>query len=304
MFSLKRTNTVKSLHKGIIFLMLLFLFLANTSVLFAQTASSLPDVKTIFDPGKVGLSKIEGTSAAEKINFVAETVLLPLVKYLFISVSILCIVMYGVLLVTSTSEEEIGKQKENLIAAAKGFALLGIVTHIVAALNPYDSPGVGNVEAAVSATRSLILYIELIVGAIASLFIMIAAVRMIISQGDEEEMNKQKTNFTWGLIGLMIIMLAEAAVQIFYELPGEGTSAEATTALIVQVIGIVRFILQFLAVVSVLTLIIGGFYYISSFGNDDARSKAKNILLGAIVTIVLVISAYVFVQIFAPALTS
>lgn len=304
MFSLKRTNIKKLLNKGIILFMLLFLFLGNASMVFAQTASSLPDVGTFFNPGAVGLSKIQGTGAAEKINYLAETVLLPLVKYLFISVSILCIVMYGVLLVTSTSEEGIGKQKENLIAAAKGFALLGIVTHIVAALNPYDNPGVGNVEAAISGTRSLILYIELVVGAIASLFIMIAAIRMIISQGDEEEMNKQKMNFTWGLIGLMIIMLAEVAVQIFYELPGEGASPEATTALIIQVIGIVRFILQFLAVVSVLTLIIGGFYYISSFGNDDARSKAKNILLGAIVTIVLVISAYVFVQIFSPALTS
>lgn len=290
-------------HLGFFCVLFLLLYISENFAL----AQSIPDPRDVLGKDKFPeelKAAASGTTAAEKITYVTRMVLAPAVKYIFISVSIIFIVFYGIYLVIATSEEEISEQKDNLLWAAIGFALLGIATHIVDGFNPYQptpSPaGIGNIDEATEGIRSIILYIELVVGAVASLFIMISAVRMIVSQGDEEEMNKQKRNFTWGLIGLMIIMLAEVAVQVFYEMPRKtGGSKAAADKAIAEMIGIVNFILYFLGAVTVLTLIIGSFYYLTSFGNEEATNRAKNILIGAVVAAVMIISSFAFIATFA-----
>jgi len=49
---------------------------------------------------------------------------------------------------------------------------------------------------------------------VAVIVIVIAGVRMVISQGEQEAIEKGKKTILWALVGLIIILLASAIVQV------------------------------------------------------------------------------------------
>ena len=58
---------------------------------------------------------------------------------------------------------------------------------------------------------------------------------------------------------------------------------------------VINWFLGLVGLLAVLMLIIGGFRYLMSAGNDEATGKAKNTILYAIVGIVIVILSYAIV---------
>jgi amino acid transporter len=56
--------------------------------------------------------------------------------------------------------------------------------------------------------------------------------------------------------------------------------------------------------VAVLFLIIGGFWYITSAGNEETAEKGKNTAINAIIGIVIIILSYVIVNVVANLVTS
>ncbi len=82
------------------------------------------------------------------------------------------------------------------------------------------------------------------------------------------------------------------------DLPGCGSlrgvncSNFTLTGLIIYVINIM---LALAGVISVLFLIIGGFWYITSAGNEETAEKGKGTVINAIIGIVIVILSYVIV---------
>lgn len=66
------------------------------------------------------------------------------------------------------------------------------------------------------------------------------------------------------------------------------------TGLIIRVIQI---ILALAGLVAVLVLIIGGFRYVTSFGNEEVTGAAKKMILNALLGIVIIILAFVIVQV-------
>ena len=53
-----------------------------------------------------------------------------------------------------------------------------------------------------------------IIGGVAMLFLMISGVKMVMQGDNEEVANKQKTNMLWGVIGLVLIMIAGPIAEI------------------------------------------------------------------------------------------
>mgnify|MGYP006443198485 CR=1 FL=1 len=56
---------------------------------------------------------------------------------------------------------------------------------------------------------------------------------------------------------------------------------------------IIRFATVLIGVVSVLSLIIGGFMYIVSFGDEGQADKAKKVILGSLIGLAIVLASYV-----------
>ncbi|HEX5430008.1 MAG TPA: hypothetical protein VFX17_02955 [Patescibacteria group bacterium] len=70
--------------------------------------------------------------------------------------------------------------------------------------------------------------------------------------------------------------------------------ATTLSGLILEVINI---ILALAGLIAVLILIIGGFRYVTSFGNEEAVGKAKKMIINAIIGIIIIILAFVIVRV-------
>jgi hypothetical protein len=70
------------------------------------------------------------------------------------------------------------------------------------------------------------------------------------------------------------------------------------------IIFIINILLALAGLVAVLFLIIGGFQYIASRGNEEATEAAKKTIFNAIIGVVVIILAFVIVRIISNALTN
>ncbi len=83
---------------------------------------------------------------------------------------------------------------------------------------------------------------------------------------------------------------------------GSGPAGVKTlTELIAKVI---NYLLYFSGTIAVLFIIIGGFWYMTSSGNEEQAEKGQKTLLNAVIGLVLIVMAYVIVNIVVNTLTS
>jgi cytochrome bd-type quinol oxidase subunit 2 len=73
------------------------------------------------------------------------------------------------------------------------------------------------------------------------------------------------------------------------------TSKEAISTLITN---LTKYAVEFIGIVCIIFLIIGGIQYITSGGNQEGMQKAKATLTWAIIGLILVLSAYAVVNFF------
>ena len=106
------------------------------------------------------------------------------------------------------------------------------------------------------------------------------------------------------LFGLPIFALAQGSdtnrglnsIRLLFPIGGVSGAQTLTgpTGLIYRVISLLLFVAGALAVFFV---IIGGYQYITSAGNEEAAEKGKKTLLNAIIGIVVIVMAYVIINV-------
>lgn len=103
------------------------------------------------------------------------------------------------------------------------------------------------------------------------------------------------------VLGFAMMLTPVLALAQFTQPSGAGSGLPDTfggasniTQLILSIINI---LLALAGLIAVLVLIIGGFRYVTSFGNEEAVDKAKKMILNAIIGIVVIILAFVIVRI-------
>lgn len=106
------------------------------------------------------------------------------------------------------------------------------------------------------------------------------------------------------LVVLTLVMIAAPfVVDAQYRDPNPGgTGLPADTKLSEFILNIINIALGVAGLVAVLFLIIGGFRYITSAGNEEASEQAKKIILNAIIGIVVIILSFVVVRVIGQAL--
>ena len=80
------------------------------------------------------------------------------------------------------------------------------------------------------------------------------------------------------------------------------TGFAGSTSLSDLMIKIIKFFLTFAGIVGVLILVIGGYWYLSSGGNEETAEKGKKAIINAIIGLVVVILAYTIVTIISSTL--
>ena len=96
-----------------------------------------------------------------------------------------------------------------------------------------------------------------------------------------------------------------AFAQTGFQLPsGAGSGLPNDNSVSGFVIKIINIALAVAGLIAVLFLIIGGFRYITSAGNEETAEQAKKIITNAIIGIVVIILSFVIVRVISNALVS
>jgi len=103
------------------------------------------------------------------------------------------------------------------------------------------------------------------------------------------------------LVGVLVVPMVVGAQ--FQPPSAGGTGLPNDTSLSGFILKIINIALALAGLIAVLFLIIGGFRYITSAGNEETAEQAKAIILNAIIGIVVIILSFVIIRVISSALT-
>jgi hypothetical protein len=104
------------------------------------------------------------------------------------------------------------------------------------------------------------------------------------------------------LVLVFAFALAPVAFAQFQTPSCGGTGLPCETNLTSFIMRIINIALIVAGLIAVLFLIIGGFRYITSAGNEEVAENAKKIIINAIIGIVIIILSFVIVRVISNAL--
>lgn len=159
-------------------------------------------------------------------------------------------------------------------------------------------PGASTVVSPIYFVIDILRYV---VSTIAFIVVIISAVRLI-STSAEEEAGKSKNSLLLGLLGLILINLADVIVKkMFFGEQGEafedlGTAKLFAEESVSQIRGIIGFVELFIGAIAVLVLVIRGFTLVTSGGDEEKLTAAKKHVTYALVGLAIVGLAEVVVR--------
>lgn len=116
------------------------------------------------------------------------------------------------------------------------------------------------------------------------LAITIAGFYLLLGFGSESAKDTAKRIIIYTLIGILVVLLAEAIVNLFVGL-GEGNiSAEIPN----RVCSILVNALGYVAFIGTLAIVVAGFYLLLGFGSEDAKGTAQRIIIYTIAGILII----------------
>ena len=225
-------------------------------------------------------------------------------RYLLISIVMVYIFSDLIILILGSSDESIiEKIKGNMGYYALGLLLFGLSSEMVRIFDVAHLNGqVGNVAQAKTMLQYIINYISLFAGAIATFFMLIAAMRMITAQGDESVIDAEKNDFAYGFIGLIVIIMADVMInQVFYPADIQAPGEQETLTFAQEIFSMTKYFLEFMAIVAIGFLVLaGGYYVMASFNDEGDIDTAKTILKNVAIGFIMISFAYTVVSAVAP----
>lgn len=169
---------------------------------------------------------------------------------------------------------------------------------------------IDNVQDFVSASM---VWLGSIIGTLALVMVIYSGARMVVSQGDPAAVGTAKKTLTYAILGLVVVLFAYVIVSALQFYLGVNSGLDATNPESVErnffinplrdtnlqdfVVNSVRDFLGIIGAVAILYIIISGFRFITSAGNEEQAKKGKAGLTWAIIGLIAVIMSYVIVQI-------
>jgi hypothetical protein len=138
---------------------------------------------------------------------------------------------------------------------------------------------------------SVVAYIVQIVGAVLLLNIVVQGLRMLMAT-DEGGMTAARTNLIHSFIGVAMVMLGSPVLQMVS--PGSfnhGINQE--------IVGIANFLGVLFGILAVVAIIVAGIMLIVSV-NESLKDKAKSIIIGALVAVVIIAISLGLIQVLLP----
>lgn len=126
-------------------------------------------------------------------------------------------------------------------------------------------------------------------GGIFVLMIVLAGIRMVTTQGEQGAFDKAKHLLVINCAGVVLMFIARAIVL--------AVSGRSPGLIIIELKGIALFLLEVFGFVCVIALVIAGIYLILSI-EESNRDKAKNIIIGTLITLIVILIMYAVIVTF------
>lgn len=288
------------------------------------TGISIPAETTIKESGVVNPETFEnGDWDQESVQILSGTVyyLIDILKGILYSIALLFIIIAGFRIITAQGNEDTIKTNRNTIV----FAMFGFIIILLADTavrnvfygdevtteNGEDfGPGSCLFNPSECATKGaeellgIVYWWKTLLAVIAFIEIIVSGIRMIMAIGAEDIIEKEKKVFIWVSLGLLLLAINEVVIEkVLYVVDEweikENDRLKIDTDLqqgINEFVGVIQFILQFVAFFAFVSLVYGGFLMVVNFGDDERVSKAKGIIRDAIIGIIVSFSAYAIVS--------
>lgn len=197
------------------------------------------------------------------------------------------------------------------LAAITALALVPETAFADALPNLNQAPDNMTLADVVNVLVSIIYFGLAFAAAIAMIFIVVSGYQYVMSAGNPEKVEKAKMGLTWAITGFIVSVSAFGIVLLFEEtfgaknkinniqtpnggttkqlnLGGQGLGGQGAVSTLQTVI---ESLMIFGGAVAVLFLIIGGYRYITSGGNQQQTESARHTILYAVIGLAVVMLA-------------
>lgn len=173
-------------------------------------------ISLIFNPEKATSAElIDFGAARDQLRDIANYI-----KWMLGSVIVLLMTISGVKMVTASgNEEEITKQKRNIVWSAIGMLIILLASNIINAIYVINTGQVASPSAAASTLGNILRLFLVIMGPAAVLFTIYAGFLYLTALEDEDQTKKAKGMIIGGITGIVIIYAAYALVNTFFAGP-------------------------------------------------------------------------------------
>lgn len=226
-------------------------------------------------------------------------------RYIMSGIAFMVVIISAIKLVSVSNEEEATKQKTALVVGVIGLLIIQLADTIVKKMffgeqgEAFEDLGTVQffAEESVSQIRGVIGFVQMFVGAVAVFMIVTRGFTLIYDPGDEEAIGKAKTHITYGLVGIVVVLLSEVIVRGFI-FPEAGTQLPKLEVGKKIIISLTNYLSGFIALFAFLSLFFAGYRYVTSGGNEEVNETVKKTLLGAVIALLLALAAFALVNTF------
>lgn len=226
--------------------------------------------------------------------------LLDLFKLLVTPLAILFIVIMGVrMIVAGSNNEEVMTQSKNFIRyAVEGLIMIFVADAVVnvffGAEGEIFRAGESGAQEFGRKTaelfRGVYSLVQVLISFIAVFVLITAGMRYIGGSYSDDQIASAKKQITWALVGLFVIAISEFVVKdIIFRDAGTSFGLDSANQLFAQV---TNFAAGTIGTLSFAFMLYAGYLYVTARENEEAVAKAKKIILGALLGILLAAAAF------------
>jgi len=244
-----------------------------------------------------------GTTGGGMAGFVAYVgQLVPILRGVFIGFAFLMLFLYAAMMILYSNDESAKTEAKSAYAYAMiGMAVVGLSSFIAAAIAPSPiAPDASFVRPGflTPSLENMMNYAKWTVAIALMVNIVIQGFRLVLSQGEQEYIDRARKRLFMSFVGAMLVILAQAIVVAVN--PGMGANLNGLTD---EGMGIANFLLAFVGTGAVIAIIIAGIFLVVSV-DESLKEKAKTIIKSSIIALLVVLVSYALVNTFINIATS
>lgn len=221
-------------------------------------------------------------------------------KLFAVPLMVLFMVIMGVRMVASgsDSEETFTKGKTYIKYAAMGMVVILIADQIVDVMYGYEGDIFREGEAGAreygrqtsQLFQGIYSLAQVLVGSVAVFVLVMAGFRYIAGSFSEDQVSTAKRQIVWSSVGIFVVAISEfVAKKILFVEQGTSLGLDAAKQLFAQ---LTNFTSGVIGTASFVMMLYAGYMYVTARDDEEMTSKAKKILTGAILGVVLALAAF------------